>query len=200
VLREILETGGCLFEEIEVDVLTWGDFIEAQGISHIDLMVLDVEGHELEVLSRMKESRVLPHVMCVEFGHIGLDELRTVMLGLGYEYDVTSHANAFFVRKDMLSTFALRQAATPSSQFAMRPTDAGGSQPDTSELKAENEWLRLRETELVNLVTSITNSRGWKALELARRVLHPWGRAPESSSVETEVSLPKPAVGDADAK
>jgi hypothetical protein len=66
----------------------------------------------------MKESRVLPHVMCVEFGHIGFDRLLAVMLGLGYEYDVTSHANAFFVRKEMLSTFALRQAATQSSQLA----------------------------------------------------------------------------------
>ena len=67
-LREIFKSSGCLFEEIEVNVLTWGDFIEAEGISCIDLMVLDVEGHELEVLSRMNQSHVLPHVMCVEFG------------------------------------------------------------------------------------------------------------------------------------
>jgi hypothetical protein len=74
-------------------------------------MVLDVEGHELSVLSGMKDSHVMPKVMCVEFGHIGFGALRSTMNELGYEYDVSSYANAFFVRRDALPLFAFRSSA-----------------------------------------------------------------------------------------
>lgn len=111
---------GCTFHDISVEVITWSDFLERSGVRTIDLMVLDVEGHEMAVLSSMKGSSVLPQVMCVEFGHVGFEHLRETMSDLGYEYDVTSFANAFFVRRDKLALFALRRAgrvavqATPS--------------------------------------------------------------------------------------
>ena len=71
-------------------------------------MVLDVEGHELSVLSGMHGSSVLPRVMCVEFGHVGFGVIRSAMDELGYEYDISSYANAFFVRRDALPLFAFR--------------------------------------------------------------------------------------------
>lgn len=71
-------------------------------------MVLDVEGHELSVMAGMKGSAVMPRIICVEFGHIGFGALRSAMHELGYEYDINSYANAYFIRRDMISLFAFR--------------------------------------------------------------------------------------------
>ena len=109
--RELILNEGCSFEEITIQVLCWRDFIRKENIQDIDLMVLDVEGHELSVLSGMKDSHVMPKIMCVEFGHIGFGALRSTMSDLGYEYDVSSYANAFFVRRDALPLFAFRSSA-----------------------------------------------------------------------------------------
>ena len=121
--RDALAAAGCEFEEIEIEVVTWKELIAREGIEVVDLMVLDVEGHELSVLGGMADSEVLPHVMCVEFGHVGFGELRSAMRGLGYEYDITSYANAYFVRKDVLPLFAMRRAAAQSP--ALRPSKRG---------------------------------------------------------------------------
>lgn len=107
-----LQLRGCTFDEFNVRTTTWKKFIEDYGVDHVDLMVLDVEGHELSVLDGMKDCSVLPDVMCVEFGHTGLDKLRGRMRSLGYAYDVSSNGNAFFVRKDCLGLFAFRRISS----------------------------------------------------------------------------------------
>ena len=109
--RDFLLGQGCTFEEIAVQVLCWRDFIGQEDITEIDLMVLDVEGHELAVLAAMNGARVMPKLICVEFGHIGFAALRSLMNALGYEYDIHSYANAYFIRRDALPLFALRAAA-----------------------------------------------------------------------------------------
>jgi FkbM family methyltransferase len=109
--RDIILGEGCSFEAITVQVRSWSDFIAREAIEEIDLMVLDVEGHELCVLSGMKGSKVIPKIMCVEFGHIGFGPLRATMADLGYDYDISSHANAFFIRRDTLALFAFRAGA-----------------------------------------------------------------------------------------
>lgn len=107
-----LQLRGCTFDEFKVRTTTWKKFIEDNKVDHVDLMVLDVEGHELSVLDGMKDCSVLPDVMCVEFGHIGLERLRCRMSSLGYVYDISSNGNAFFVRKDRLDLFALRRGSS----------------------------------------------------------------------------------------
>ncbi len=106
--RDLILSEGCSFEEITIQVLSWHDFIRNENVKAIDLMVLDVEGHELSVLSGMKGGGVMPNIMCVEFGHIGFGRLRSAMSDLGYEYDISSHANAFFVQRDALPLLAFR--------------------------------------------------------------------------------------------
>lgn len=103
-----LVSRGCRFTEIEVETLTWKAWIERESISYIDLLVLDVEGHEIPVLEGMEGSSVLPDVICIEIGHLDFGEIRQKLLGLGYVYDVTSHVNAFFVKQDRLALYAHR--------------------------------------------------------------------------------------------
>lgn len=114
--RQELESAECRFESYTVATLAWRDFVRKHAITTVDLLVLDVEGHELSVLEGMKGADVLPAVMCVEFGHLGLDGVRNAVRGLGYEYDIQSHGNAFFVRRDLLGLFALRRAAAGRSR------------------------------------------------------------------------------------
>ena len=79
---------------------------------NIDLFVLDVEGYEINVLEGMKNSAYLPHVFCIEYPMIGLDNLKNKLYDMGYLFDTVhecgrfvlgtqefnSH-NAFFVKK-----------------------------------------------------------------------------------------------------
>jgi FkbM family methyltransferase len=102
-MRE-LEQAGCTFQEFEVPALTYSDVMTRFGICNVDLFVLDVEGNELAVLDGMKNSQALPLIMCVEYGHIGIDELCEKMNELGFIFDTISHANAFFVRSDRFQT------------------------------------------------------------------------------------------------
>lgn len=157
----------------------------------MDLMVLDVEGHELSVLSSMKGSPVLPHVMCIEFGHIGFDHLRQMMEALGYEYDIHSYANAFFVRRDKVPLFALRRAAMrsrtevePKGTIAERDAEIAqlhsaqdalierieSCEGQMAKEVANNSFLKQREEELVALVTSMQRSKGWRLTEMIRGI------------------------------
>ena len=114
-LHQTLVDDGCTFEPIKIDVISWPELVAREEILAVDLFVLDVEGHEMEVLKGMRDSQVLPHVMCVEFGHVGIEKLRAEMETLGYAFDRTSFANAYFIRKDVLPLFAFRVAAAKAA-------------------------------------------------------------------------------------
>lgn len=89
---------GCKFEEYEVDVITYDDLIDISGIKTLDLFVLDVEGHEIQVLNGMKNSKLLPTVFCIEHGHLG-DQINKHLDDLGYKLDRKSHNNSFYIKK-----------------------------------------------------------------------------------------------------
>ncbi|MBZ9921394.1 MULTISPECIES: FkbM family methyltransferase [unclassified Mesorhizobium] len=175
VFKEALIAGGCTFEEIKIRAISWQELISTQKITDVDLMVLDVEGHELSVLSGMRNSPVLPHVMCIEFGHVGFDQLRIVMGELGYQYDIHSFANAYFVRTDMIPLMAFRRLAGNSGtqhQVEQLSAEIADKQIEIDRLNNEAKWLKEREKELVELVETMTNSRGWRALEVLRNLRH----------------------------
>lgn len=94
-LKELRDQG-CCFEQIEVPTVTWAQFVDVWGVGGVDLLVLDVEGHELEVLEGMAGCPVMPKVVCVEAGNLGLDRVKRAMADLGYTFDGSSHVNAFF--------------------------------------------------------------------------------------------------------
>jgi FkbM family methyltransferase len=86
-------------QPVEVATLTWDDLIREHGVTEVDLLVLDVEGTELDVIAGMRGSRVLPRIFCVEHGHLGVETLRRAVEPLGYDYDTSKDVNSFFVRR-----------------------------------------------------------------------------------------------------
>lgn len=91
-----LVDGGCTFEEFEVETLTYRSLLERIGLQRLDLFVLDVEGHELTVLERMRGARLWPRVFCVEVGNVGTDPIRSVLEPEGYVLDGIAFNNAYF--------------------------------------------------------------------------------------------------------
>ena len=70
-------------EDIEVECFTLDDFIDKYGITEIDFCKIDVEGHELNVLSGYSW-RVKPKFMKVEHKHLPGNELDQILSPQGY--------------------------------------------------------------------------------------------------------------------
>ena len=66
---------------VQVQTITYRTLIQEQKLTQIDLFVLDVEDHELEVLEGMKGAEVLPDYMCIEVkGGGGRSEAKTAQI------------------------------------------------------------------------------------------------------------------------
>ena len=100
-----LDATGCTFETYRVPKTTYKALIERLGIRRVDFMVLDIEGHEVAALNGMVGCAVMPAVLCVEVGQVGLDAVQGQIEALGFVFDVVSHVNAFFVRADKWDLF-----------------------------------------------------------------------------------------------
>jgi FkbM family methyltransferase len=86
---------GCVFQDVEVEITTYRELIGG-NVKKVDLFVLDVEGYELKVIKGMVGSKVLPDLICVEYGRINLEDLKKMLLPMGYRFDFLSFNNAFF--------------------------------------------------------------------------------------------------------
>lgn len=95
-MKELLNTG-CTFEKYQVQTITYKTMVETHKFTSLDLFVLDVEGHELEVIDGMEGSTVWPSVFCIEYPICGLDNLRRKLEPKRYRLDHTQFNNAFFV-------------------------------------------------------------------------------------------------------
>lgn len=65
----------------------------------IDLMVLDVEGHELEVIRGMKGASNLPTVLCAEHVIVPQNKMLQLLGPMGYTIGGKDVHNTFFVRR-----------------------------------------------------------------------------------------------------
>lgn len=101
--KKILDDMNCQYREHEVKIITYSDLIDKYHVKHVDLFVLDVEGNELKVISSMRGGHTLPDVMCIEHGNSNKEEIIDAMESLGYEYDISSYVNSFFVKKKSYS-------------------------------------------------------------------------------------------------
>jgi len=95
--RELLDSANCTYSNCRVRSQTFRNIVENLSLKQLDLMVLDVEGHELQALEGFQGAVVLPKILCVEHGHLGVAAIREVVEPLGYAFDTTSHVNSFFV-------------------------------------------------------------------------------------------------------
>lgn len=83
--------------KVRVPSITFPMLVDMYDIEEIDLMVLDIEGAELSVLSTFKDSRIVPKVLCVEHSFVGIEEIKRC-LGDLYRYDSQHFVNAYFIR------------------------------------------------------------------------------------------------------
>ena len=84
----------CILEEYFVPTITYKDLIKLNKINHVDLFVLDVEGHELNVIDGMGEN--LPDVICIEYTISGLEEIKLKLIDKKYKFNFLSFNNAYF--------------------------------------------------------------------------------------------------------
>jgi len=83
---------------VQVTKDTYKNVIENLPIDHIDLMVLDVEGHEKEALNGMRDARIMPSLLCVENNHVRKTAIGNIIVPMGYKYDSTIHINDIYRR------------------------------------------------------------------------------------------------------
>jgi FkbM family methyltransferase len=168
-----LDDIGCKYVSVAVKLRTWLDFVEQEAVRHVDLLVLDVEGHELAVIEGMAGSAVLPDIICIEIGHLAFGDVRASLGALGYIYDISSHVNAFFVKGELLPLFALRRAAGDKlgNGNALVVAQAVASHQAEVQLEAENGRLREHVRGLEEQIAEIGRSRAWRLITALRRIL-----------------------------
>ena len=79
---------GRTLEEKQVDVKTYYNIIKdnIDAFDKIDLFLLDVEGHELEVIEGMKGSKHLPRVFVIEYSKVDMELLNEKLINdMGYK-------------------------------------------------------------------------------------------------------------------
>lgn len=88
--------------EQEIKTITYSSLIKEQKINDLDLFVLDVEGHEYEVIDGMKDAEIFPKVFVIEHGHRRPEDIvnKLKVLPVSYKLDFISHVNSYFVRID----------------------------------------------------------------------------------------------------
>jgi len=78
---------------------TYTNIINRMRIEKVDLFVLDVEGHELEVISDFHNSPVLPKVFAVETNKIDKASILKLLMPLGYKLDWFDRNDSYFIKE-----------------------------------------------------------------------------------------------------
>lgn len=170
---KLLVDNGCDFIDVPVNLLAWNDFIQQEQINHIDLLVLDVEGHELFVLEGMANSKVLPDVICIEIGHLDFAEIKMTLHKMGYVYDINSHANAFFVKKELLALFSFRRANVKQNilvEYEQNDTKIEALKQSESLLQQDLKIAKEHIKSLDGLLNEILHSKAWRLIEKFRNL------------------------------
>ena len=93
-----LKEMGCEFENYKVKIKKFRDLLIEEKLQRFDLMVLDVEGHELQIIEDISKWIIQPSVFCIEYPQTGLEKLRSLLENVGYEFFGTSHSNAYWTK------------------------------------------------------------------------------------------------------
>jgi len=94
--KELIDNYNSTFTEVFVPGITYKNFIENIIKKNIDILILDVEGHELTILNTFFELDVsqLPKIICIECGYDWI-ERKKILLQLGYELDFYEFNNCY---------------------------------------------------------------------------------------------------------
>ena len=90
-------------EEIQVPKVCLNDLFDREGIKKIDLLALDIEGHELEALAGLDLERFSPELIVAETGFDFKGELTKYLTKHGYQkiqrYEPFDEINTYYCRK-----------------------------------------------------------------------------------------------------
>ena len=95
---------GNTYIEQDIKTITYKTLIKYLNITQLDLFVLDVEGHEDNVIRGMYDCDVLPAVFVIEHGHKNVENFKELLepLKCKYKLDYVSHVNSFYVKTSNL--------------------------------------------------------------------------------------------------
>ncbi len=106
---ERMAPGAVSEQIIEVPVRTLDDILRvARAPAEVDLLSVDVEGHELEVLSGCDLARWRPRLVLLE-DHVGNLEKHRFMKGAGYRLIRRVENNGWYVPRDAAGAVAPRE-------------------------------------------------------------------------------------------
>ena len=90
-------------EEIQVPKVCLNDLFDREGIKKIDLLALDIEGHELKALKGLDLQRFSPELIVAETGFDFKGELTKYLIKHGYQkiqrYEPFDEINTYYSRK-----------------------------------------------------------------------------------------------------
>jgi FkbM family methyltransferase len=96
--QQFLRQQGCEFSCLTVPTMTYDTLVETVGLPRIDLLSLDVEGHEIQVLLGMKNTKYFPRIVCIETGHDPQLQIDQQLRNMGYTKDGEYEVNSFYLR------------------------------------------------------------------------------------------------------
>lgn len=94
--HELITDFNSSFTKTSVPATTYKNYIENIIKTNIDILVLDIEGHECVVLNTFCELSVeqLPKIICIEVGY-DWSERKNILLELGYVVDFYEFNNCY---------------------------------------------------------------------------------------------------------
>jgi FkbM family methyltransferase len=92
--------GNNNFQVIDVKCDTYEHLMQTLNLEKLDLFVLDVEGHEFEVIDGMIQATLFPDVFVIEHGHKTSNDIveKLNVLPVKYKLDHVSFVNSFFIK------------------------------------------------------------------------------------------------------
>ena len=99
--KEILERiSNGKYNEFLINCTTYTHLIEQLNIQKLDLFILDVEGHEFEVIDGMKNAKIFPEIFVIEHGHRCPEDIENKLkeLPVKYKLDHIKFVNSFFIK------------------------------------------------------------------------------------------------------
>ena len=94
--EELIKHYNSTFTKTIVQGITFKNYIENIIKTNIDILVLDIEGHECTVLDTFRELTIeqLPKIMCIEVGYDWI-ERKQILTELGYVLDFYESNNCY---------------------------------------------------------------------------------------------------------
>lgn len=95
-MDELINIRNSSFSKCIVPATTYKNYIENIIKKNIDILILDVEGHECTILKTFNELRIdqLPSIICIECGY-DWNVRKNILLELGYNIDFYEFNNCY---------------------------------------------------------------------------------------------------------